>query len=68
MTSYGRVALEVVPCSVVRFGLIHGGAPNSGVLPILLPIVAPFSSLELLLSLLLLVRSGWPPSGGGAMG
>jgi hypothetical protein len=68
VTICGRVAPEAMPCSVVRSGLIHGGAPNSGVLPVLLPAVASFSSLELLLSLLLSVRSGWPPSGGGAMG
>ena len=68
VTSCGRLASEAVSCSVVCSGLIRGGAPNSGVLPVLLPAVAPFSSLELLLSLLLSVRSGWPPSGGGEMG
>jgi hypothetical protein len=45
VTICGRVAPEVVPCSVVRSGLIHGGAPNSCVLPVLLLAVAPFSSL-----------------------
>ena len=51
MTSCGRVAPEAVPCSVIRSGLIRGGALNSGVLPVLLLAVAPFSSLEFLLSL-----------------
>jgi hypothetical protein len=68
VTICGRVAPEAVPCSVVRSGLIHGGAPNSGVLPVPFLVVAPFSSLELLLNLLLLGAKWLATSGGRAMG
>jgi hypothetical protein len=48
--------------------LIHSGALNSGVLPVLLPAVALFSSLELLLNLLLFGAKWLATSGGRAMG
>ena len=53
MKSQGRVSPEAMPCSVARSGLIRGGASNLGVLPVLLPAVAPPFSPKLFLGLLL---------------
>jgi hypothetical protein len=68
VTICGHVASEAEPCSVVCSGLIHGGALNSDMLPVPLPAVAPFSSHELLLNLLLFGAKWLDTNGGGAMG